>query len=77
MKPRNKRSTNPLGYGTANVTFNAHQDEWQLYWREAQRLGLKLGEYLRRLTLAGMSALSPDKAKLIEFYRTQVKSAMA
>lgn len=68
--------THPIGTGTKNITYNGPTDEWELLHRMAGDMGVKFGELLKRLVLAGADATDPATAARIRSARQKYYGAV-
>lgn len=70
---RTARRGNPCGTGTRTKGINAPVDFWQELGRAAMKSGVSIGDFLRRLTVAGAAARDPQlaarlRAALLSYY---------
>jgi hypothetical protein len=63
--------TNPLGAGTANITYNAPSEESAILNRLAFEMNIPRAELLRDVVLRGLQMISTEVAKNVEAVRQE------
>jgi hypothetical protein len=63
--------SNPIGAGTANITYNGPQEESAILGRKAFELGVSRGELLRDLVLRGLREMDAVTAKQVDAIRSE------